>query len=39
MTTRFTLFRSTLAFTVATAATLLTIAGSAAPAAAAEGPR
>jgi UrcA family protein len=39
MTTRFTLFRSTLAITVATAATLLTIAGSAAPAAAAEGPR
>lgn len=39
MTTRFSLFRSTLAITVATAATLLTIAGSAAPAAAAEGPR
>lgn len=39
MTNRFTLFRSTLAITVATAATLLTIAGSAAPAAAAEGPR
>jgi UrcA family protein len=39
MTTRFSLFRSTLAITVATAATLLTIVGSAAPAAAAEGPR
>lgn len=39
MTTRFALFRSTLAITVATAATLLTIAGSAAPAAAAEAPR
>lgn len=39
MTTRFALFRSTLALTVATAATLLTIAGSAAPAAAAEAPR
>ena len=39
MTTRFALLRSTLAITVATAATLLTIAGSAAPAAAAEGPR
>jgi UrcA family protein len=36
MTTRFTLFRSTLAITIATAATLLTIAGSAAPAAASE---
>ena len=34
MTSRFTLLRSTLAITVATAATLLTIAGSAAPAAA-----
>jgi UrcA family protein len=39
MTTRFTLLRSTLAIAVATAATLLTIAGSAAPAAAAESPR
>jgi UrcA family protein len=39
MTTGFALLRSTLAITVATAATLLTIAGSAAPAAAAEGPR
>jgi UrcA family protein len=39
MTTRFTLFRSTLGITIAAAATLLTIAGSAAPAAAAEGRR
>ena len=39
MTTRFSLFRSTVAITVATVATLLTVAGSAAPAMAAEGQR
>ena len=39
MTTRFSLLRSTLALGIATAATLLTIAGSAAPVAAAEAPR
>ncbi len=39
MTTRFTLLRSTLAISVAAAATLLTIAGSAAPAIAAETPQ
>jgi UrcA family protein len=39
MTNRFALLRSTFAIAVATAATLLTVIGSAAPAAAAEAPR